>query len=104
MATTPQEFLSNDFSHPHHRKAITAMIVAVIVFGLLVGAYIYSNSTPPPQPTVQRTPQTLALDNPPSNLTQEEIVSRQKTAAQPNPLSKLTPEQVKARQALVENI
>jgi len=44
------------------------------------------------------------LDNPPSNLTQEEIVSRQKTAAQPNPLSKLTPEQVKARQALVENI
>lgn len=41
MAAVQQDFLSNDFSHPHHRRGVTIMILAVIIFGLLIIAYLY---------------------------------------------------------------
>lgn len=40
MAT--QKFLSDDFSHPHHRRTVTVLILAVLVFGLLIVGYLYS--------------------------------------------------------------
>lgn len=56
MAQPPQDFLSNDFSHPHHRKAIAALIVAVLVFGIAIVVYIFRPApevvpvAPPPDP------------------------------------------------------
>jgi hypothetical protein len=38
-------FLTNDFAHPHHRKAIAVLILSVIVFGLLIVFYLYSTDS-----------------------------------------------------------
>lgn len=39
------DFLSNDFSHPHHRRSVAVLILSVVVFGLLIVAYLYSTDT-----------------------------------------------------------
>ena len=39
MAEFSQEFLTTDISHPHHRKAIATLIVAVVIFGIAIAAY-----------------------------------------------------------------
>lgn len=108
MAQNPPEFLSNDFSHLHHRKAVAALIVAGIVFGVVVLGYLlaqrYSKqSTPSTFDPLAVRQALLAQSNPPVNLTPEEISARQKLLTAPNPPIKLTPEQVKARQDLLNN-
>ncbi len=110
MQIREQNFLSNDFSKPHHRKAIAALIVAVLVFGVLIVAYLLR---PAVTPTVQVAPPLdpiavrqalLSQPNPPANLTSAEITTRQKLLTAPNPPSKLTPEQIKVRQGILSNI
>lgn len=105
-----QDFLSNDFSHPNHRNAIAALIVAVLVFGILIVAYLLrpsvkpTASVAPPPDSIAVRQALLNQPNPPVNLTSEEITTRQKLLTAPNPPSKLTPQQIKARQAILTNI
>lgn len=106
MAKYPQEFLSDDFSHPHHRRSVTVLVVAIILFGGLLWAYIS-------QPRTLETVQVLVPDphaaeralvsqpNPPANLTQTEMTVAKKIIHAPNPRAQLTAQQMEERRALL---
>ncbi len=43
MAQTPPPFLSTDFNHPHHRKAVATLIATVLVLGIGVWMYLLNS-------------------------------------------------------------
>ncbi|MEK7641859.1 MAG: hypothetical protein AAB365_02585 [Patescibacteria group bacterium] len=93
-----------DIAHPHHRRAVGALVAAGIVFMMLIAAYAL-NPVDTQTPSADRstaTRQALVLQaNPPALLTAGEVRMRQMTAESNNPMATLTPEQVRARQALI---
>ncbi len=107
MASKAPEFFSDDFSHARHRKAVAAMIVAVLVFGVLLIVYIIqSESTSPIPPraivdeaTIRRS--LLSQSNPPVAISSAELGVRQALLSSSNTPSKLSAEELEMRKKLL---
>jgi len=113
MAKDTRDFLSNDFSHPNHRKAMAALIIIGILFGFALWKYInYIESTKVPEtPTssvaadlLSKKRELLAQPNPVVELSAKEIADRKRLLNAKNPASKMTAEQIRQKQAILSNI
>jgi hypothetical protein len=93
-----------DMVHPHHRRAVWALIAAGALLGAVLAGYYLRPSEPVEQGSQGDLAKKQALMNEPApvlNLTAAEIKSRQALLDKDAPTLKLTPEQIKARQDLL---
>lgn len=94
-----------DLKTPHHRKAIGALVAALVVFGfLIVGYCLYQTKEPEVDQTYAAIAARQALmdiPNPTVELTPDQVEERQKLMSTPNPTVELTPEQVEERKRLM---
>ena len=98
-------FLSNNVAAPHHRKAIGALIAAVIVFGIVLAVYFLRPEVEviPQQPDMAQLKNSiLAQPNPPVTLSSQEAAVKQSQLSAPNPKVTLTPEQVRIKRESME--
>ena len=108
MVRMGYDFISKDITTPHHQKAIWVLVVSVVIFGLVVVGYFHSaKQTVVPAPIVdnQLTLQALlAQNNPPANLSPNELKTLRTLINSPNPPAKLTGNEIQKRKTLLENI
>ena len=105
----PEDFLSNNLSKPHHRKAIAALVVTIVIFGIALVWYAVRPSPAPAVTEVVIDPITarqtlLSAPNPTVTLTTQEATARQAILKEKNPSTKLSSEQSKAKQAILSNL
>ncbi len=86
-----------DLKHPHHRKAIGALVAAVVIFGIALAVYYLRADSPKEQgPTLSPLQQLAGKPVPDADLTAEQMSQLKELVGKPVPATTLTAEQ-KAR-------